>query len=155
LEEELQKLQPAAARQEFNSRLADSLPSSRTPGPSELGWLGGSRALLRLLLRVAVPAFAAVLLVALVIRQAHPPAKTGNTPSAGTTGAALKADDVEISQQFVATFDAVACLPDGEPMRFRCSQWIDDVEVRDSARGIVIQRQTPRVEIVPVGFDIY
>src|SRR6185436_2215624 len=38
---------------------------------------------------------------------------------------AMKADNVEIVEQLVATFDAVAHLPDGAPVRFRCSEWFD------------------------------
>jgi len=55
----------------------------------------------------------------------------------------------------VATFDAVGQLPDGEPIRLRCRQWRDEVILRDSARGVVIERQSPRLEVVPVKFETY
>ena len=55
----------------------------------------------------------------------------------------------------VASFDAVARLPGGEPVRFRCREWADDVVVRDPARGIVIERRTPRLEVVPVSIETY
>jgi hypothetical protein len=68
---------------------------------------------------------------------------------------ALKADDVEIDQQLVAAFDAVARLPDGQPIRFRCREWADAVVLTDTARGLVIEQRTPRLEVVPVSFETY
>ena len=67
----------------------------------------------------------------------------------------MKADNVEIVEQLVATFDAVAHLPDGAPVRFRCSEWFDDVVLRDSSRGILIQHRMPRLEVEPVSFETY
>jgi hypothetical protein len=67
----------------------------------------------------------------------------------------IKADAVEIDQQLVAAFDAVARLPDGQPIRFRCREWSDEVVLRDSARGIVIEQRMPRLEVVPVSFETY
>jgi hypothetical protein len=55
----------------------------------------------------------------------------------------------------VAAFDAVARLPDGQPVRFRCREWSDGVVLRDSARGIVIEQRMPRLEVVPVSFETY
>ena len=43
---------------------------------------------------------------------------------------APRADNVEIDQQLVAAFDAVARLPDGQPVRFRCREWADAVVLR-------------------------
>jgi hypothetical protein len=67
----------------------------------------------------------------------------------------LKADKVEIDRQLVADFDAITDLPGAQPMRFRCEQWVDKVRLRDTAAGLVIERTTPRVKIVPVRFDTY
>jgi hypothetical protein len=67
----------------------------------------------------------------------------------------LKADDVEFDQQLVASFDAVARLPSGQPVRFRCREWSDEVVLRDSVSGIVIEQRTPRLEVVPVSFETY
>jgi hypothetical protein len=67
----------------------------------------------------------------------------------------LKADDVQIDEQLVSTFDAVAPLPSGEPVRFRCRQWLDEVVLRDSKRGVEVTRRVPRVEVVPVSFETY
>ena len=80
-------------------------------------------------------------------RRAGPPAVPGKS--------ALKADDVEIDQQLVASFDAIARLPSGLPVRFRCREWADEVVLRDTARGIVIEQRAPRLEVVPVSFETY
>ena len=64
-------------------------------------------------------------------------------------------DEIEIGRKLVATFDAVAELPSGEPVRFRCQEWSDTTVFRDRARGIAIERSTPRLEIVPISFDTY
>jgi hypothetical protein len=68
---------------------------------------------------------------------------------------ALKADNVEFDQQLVASFDAVARLPSGQPVRFRCREWADAVVLRDSASGIEVEQRTPRLEVVPVSFETY
>jgi hypothetical protein len=81
-----------------------------------------------------------------------------NLPSGRETaapGSPLKADDVQIDEQLVSTFDAVAPLPSGEPVRFRCRQWLDEVVLRDSKRGVEVTRRVPRVEVVPVSFETY
>jgi hypothetical protein len=62
---------------------------------------------------------------------------------------------VEIDRQLLAQFEAVGRLPDGRPVRFRCSQWMDDLLVRDSADGLILKRTAPRLEIVPIGFETY
>ena len=67
----------------------------------------------------------------------------------------LKADTVEIAREWVGSFDAVARMPGGEPVRFRCREWTDAVVWRDSAHGIVVEQRTPRLEVVPVSFDTY
>ena len=67
----------------------------------------------------------------------------------------LRADKVEIERQLVANFDAIGKLSTGEPVRFRCEQWLDKVQLRDSAAGMVIERTVPRLEIVPIRFETY
>jgi hypothetical protein len=67
----------------------------------------------------------------------------------------VKADKVEFGQDLVATFDAVARLPSGQPVRFRCRQWSDQMVMRDSSKGLVIEERTPRLEVVPVRFETY
>jgi hypothetical protein len=155
-EADLQTLRPASPPQKALNRLRAELsarsarhslpPTNRKSGPS---WLG--------LLRWLAPAAAAVA-VAVVLLQEHgsqPQIQPQLHPRMASTRPSLKADQVEIDRQLIANFDAVARLPTGEPMRFRCQQWIDKVALRDSADGLVIQRTTPRLEIVPVNFETY
>lgn len=66
-----------------------------------------------------------------------------------------KADDVEIDRRLVAAYDAVAQLPDGQPVRFHCREWADNVVLRDPVRGLVIEQRMPRMEIVPVRIETY
>jgi len=68
---------------------------------------------------------------------------------------AVRADDVEIDRQLVDAFDAVATMPDGEPVRVRFQQWMDEVVLRDNKHGVAIQQRTPRFEVIPVGFETF
>ena len=68
---------------------------------------------------------------------------------------AMKADDVKIDQRLVSSFDAVARLPGGEPVRFRCENWMDQMVLKDSSKGWVVNNRQPRFEVVPVGFETY
>lgn len=109
-------------------------------------------------LRWLVPtaAAAAAAFALLVAEHANVPQKGSATqPLVSSARPVLKADKVEIDRQLVAGFDAVARLPSGQPVRFRCQQWMDKVRLRDSGAGLVIERTTPRLEIVPVCFETY
>ncbi len=102
------------------------------------------------------PLAAAACLVALVLgydASRHPKAKPDSV--ATTAASPLKANDVQIDRRLVASFDALARLPDGAPLRLRCRQWSDKVVVVDSGNGVVIEQTQPRLEIVPVNFEIY
>jgi len=100
--------------------------------------------------RWLVPA-TAVLVFGLVLWRGYAP--VGRPQQ--TASAPVRADDVRIDQQLVSTFDTVATLPSGEPMRFRCREWMDEVVLRDSKRGVEVARRVPRVEVVPVRFETY
>lgn len=97
-----------------------------------------------------------VVIASLVLIRAHmgsggQPRKTdllANTP-------AVKADDIEIQSELVSSFDTVARLPSGEPVRYRCREWVDEVTLRDRDRGIMVEKRTPRVEVIPVSFETY
>ncbi len=104
---------------------------------------------LPLVLRWLVPA-AVPVIVAIIWRANLPAGRRLQTASAP-----VKADDVQIDQQLVSTFDTVATLPSGEPVRFRCREWMDEVVLRDSRRGVEVARRVPRVEVVPVRFETY
>jgi hypothetical protein len=110
-------------------------------------------------LRLAIPAAAAVLLAALIIwrnTSSSKPQAQRPKSNAGTLAVTpLKADDVKIDQELVSSFDTLARLPGGEPVRFRCNQWVDQITLSNKAQGLVLQERTPRLEVVTVGFETY
>jgi hypothetical protein len=55
----------------------------------------------------------------------------------------------------MSSFDAVARLPGGEPVRFRCENWMDQVVLSDKSRGLVVENRKPRVEVVAMGYETY
>ncbi len=153
-EQELRKLKPAKAPEPCLARLAQAVPGRtdpesvslaerhRSPGWPWLRWLApagiGAAALVFFFWRAGV----------------HPSAPgTAQLPPGQET--ALRADQVEVDQQLIAVFDTIEKLPDGRPVRFRCREWSDNVVVRDSARGVVIENRTPRLEVVPVRFEAF
>ena len=83
----------------------------------------------------------------------HPSAGESKATAAESTG--IKANAVQVGHSLLASFDTIAQVPGGEPVRFRCREWQDDVVVHDDAHGLVISKSTPRVEIVPVRFEVY
>jgi len=104
-------------------------------------------------LAFAEPAVAILLVALLVWRAVQPAVLPGKNDLGRTPG--LQANAVHVDHSLVASFDAVAQLPGGEPVRFHCRQWQDDVVVHDDANGVTISRRTPRVEVVPVRFETY
>jgi hypothetical protein len=110
-----------------------------------------------LLLRWLAPtAAAAALVVALLFWCTHakPGQQHANVPTVPAK-VSPNPDEVEIDRQLVALFDTVAQLPSGQPVRFRCRQWSDEVVFRDPAGGLVVERRTPRLEVVPVRLEVY
>jgi hypothetical protein len=83
----------------------------------------------------------------------YPESSVKEKPLAVANG--LKADDVQVDQELVSSFDVVAKLPGGEPVRFRCQKWRNQLLVTDKSRGIEIEQSNPRVEVVPVRFETY
>ena len=153
----LRRTRPVKLPEELRSRLLAAAPPKKArsappwPALAILGWLR--------VLRLAVPAAAVVLIAAVVVwRNAFPskPGPTGSKSRSGMTVAApLKADEVKIEHDLVSSFDTLARLPGGEPVRFRCNQWLDEVTFSNKAQGLVLQERTPRLEIVTVGFETY
>ena len=149
-EKELRSLRPARPPAELIERLRELEPALAVPasgGNTQWHWAH--------LLRWLVPA-TAVLLAAGFVWFKHSQPRTQHGPSlAVTVPPALKADTVQIDEQLVGAFDAVGRLPNGEPVRFHCREWMDNVVLRDKTRGVVIEQRSPRVEVVPVRFETY
>ena len=155
-EADLKRLRPARPPEDLLERLEETRPGHHAGGnsvragwrmkpnwPAPWGWLA------------AAGGVAAMLVSLLVWNPQRPTRRPNDVSNSAQNTAALKADKVDIDQQLVESFDAVAQLPNGEPVRFRCSEWRDQIVLRDSARGVVIQRQIPRFEVVPVRFETY
>jgi hypothetical protein len=137
-------------RRNSTERPADYKPAiEQTPGrslPLRPGWI---------LRALGAGAVAVVVAMLFWLRPAAEIGKTTPQPRVTQAKTALKADNVEIDRQLLTSFDAVARLPGGEPVRFRCREWMDQLVVRDSSRGVVIEQRAPHLEIVPVGFETY
>jgi hypothetical protein len=155
-EAELHRLKPAEPPEEFMARLAESQPMPRVQ-PSVRSWPARQPDVWRVLLRWLAPAMAgAAVVAALLVWQVNKPeGRSASQAVIASAKPALKANDVEIDRQLVAAFDAVARMPGGEPVRFRCREWMDNVVLRDSAQGVEVEQRTPRLEVVPVGFETY
>ena len=148
LEAELRRVVPAPPPEEFMARLLaakPALPAVRTKPLVRLRPSAGFD-LSAWLMRWLMPATAVVIGMLVVWRV--------NLPGANAAPA-LSADNVQIDEQLVSDFDTVAPLASGEPVRFRCRTWMDKVVLRDKARGVMIEKETPRVEVIPVSFETY
>lgn len=154
-EKELLKLRPARPAQEFLDRLAQDRPKTqknRTPSGLQLiarwrSWIGWSLGAAMALLLVSSGFVSYRARQTPVHQAAQPVVKSAESP--------LRADNVEIDRQLVGSFDTVTQLPNGEPVRLQCREWLDAIVLRDSTRGVVIERQAPRFEVVPVRFETY
>ena len=153
----LRRTRPVKLPEELRSRLLAAAPPKKArsappwPALAVLGWLR--------VLRLALPAAAVVLIAAVVVWRNASTSKPGVTDQKSSTGmiaaTPLKADEVKIDEELVSSFDTVARLPGGEPVRFRCNQWLDEITLSNKAQGLVLQERTPRFEIVTVGFETY
>jgi hypothetical protein len=154
-EAELRGAAPAPLPEHFMARLQAAKPATeparRTPIQPAVGkprWPGW--------LRWLAPVMAlAVALAGWLVFQGN---FTGGSsvkkqPLAAATG--FKADNVQLDEELVSSFDVVALLPGGQPVRFRCRQWRDQLVVTDKNHGVEIQQSSPRVEVVPVRFETY
>ena len=156
-EARLRRTRPVKLPEELRSRLLAAAPPTKArsappwPALAVLGWLR--------VLRLALPAAAVVLVAAVVIWHNASPSRPGPAGSRSSSGmvvaAPLKADEVKIQHDLVSSFDTLARLPGGEPVRFRCNQWLDEITFSNKAQGLVLQERTPRLEIVTVGFETY
>ena len=152
-EAELRRTPPARLPDQFMARLRAAKPCAEPTRREHRqpvaimpdGWR---------LWRWLTPALAVAVAGLLVVRANF---KAGNSvekaPLAATFG--LKADDVQVDQQLVSSFDVVAKLPGGEPVRFHCRKWNDQLVVTDPNDGVEVEQNSPRVEVVPVRFETY
>jgi len=158
-EVQLRATRPAKLPADFWSRLLaagpprKARPGAAWPAPAAMGWLR--------VLRWLVPATGltvVTLMVGRVFLSSNGPKPTPSAASLASplsAASALKPDDVQIDQELVSSFDTLARLPSGEPVRYRCRQWLDQVTLRDKAHGVIFKESTPRVEVVTVGFETY
>ena len=154
LERELRDLTPSPFPRELSERLEQAWNrGDQVPAPRQCDWPSAIR---RSWLRWLAPAAAAVAAAfALILLLGHQGIRGHATTKTATAPAALNANDVEIDRQLVASFQAVATLPGGEPVRVRCREWMDQVVLRDAARGLTIEQRTPRFEIIPVELETF
>jgi hypothetical protein len=93
--------------------------------------------------------------LALVIWLNQSNGANSGTPLRSDVPRALQADAVEIDRQLIGAFEAIATLPDGEPVRLRVREWMDEVVLRDTAHGVAVQQRSPRIEVIPVSFETF
>ncbi len=160
-EDELRRLSPAKVPDELAERLIDARQevapvkpvreSRACRAPAWCTWMFRFRPA-STALGVALVVLVAALAFTLLQRPRPIPNQSRPVAAAAPT---LRADDVQIDRQLVNTFDAVATLPDGEPVRVRCREWMDEVVLRDTEHGVAIQQRTPRFELIPVRFETF
>ena len=143
----LRRMTPAPVPVEFMARLQAAKPlpalvktASRKPAWSGIAWWK--------ILGWATPALAAALSVLLYVTpRVAQPYKSAHGLHV--------ADDVKVDHELVTSFDVVATLPDGQPVRFRCLRWNDQMIVTDKRSGLEIEQSNPRVVVTPVRFETY
>lgn len=154
-ERELRTLKPAAPPAGFIRRLETSVRQAAAAGPPLTRRAGTERASWwrALLVRWLVPAAALITLGLFAWRTVAP--SPDPLPLTHLADPAVRADEVRIDQTLLSSFDAITRLPDGEPVRIRCQAWVDDVVLKDSARGVEVRKRSPRLEVIPVRFETY
>ncbi len=156
VEAELRRLKPAEPPKDFMARLAEIPRAAPAPPARHCESVSPANSWLHLL-RWLAPATAVVALVLAALVWLPPrtdPEPGGPVPDQAARSV-LKPDDVQIGRQWIAAYDALAQMPGGEPVRVRCQEWMDEVVLRDSARGVQIEQRTPRLEIVSVSLDTF
>lgn len=153
LEKELAAMRPASAPDSLLNRLRKLPRSTATQRGEVPGFAIWFNRLLRPLAAAAVVIMAAVSAGWwLQVRQDDVLPKP---TAAAQIDPVLTASEVDIEQTLVASFETVARLPDGQSVRFRYEEWLDEFRVRDDMRGVVVERREPRVELVPIRYETY
>lgn len=151
-ENDMRRVAPAAAPEELTDRLHAARPSAQPANPVRPNRISGSYDWL-VSLRWLVAATPVIIAVIAIVRIESRPHIVATKPDAAAAG--ITANDVRVDHALVSSYDAVAQLPNGEPVRFRCNKWMDDVVMKDKSHGLVIQQSSPRVEVIPVRFETY
>ena len=125
-ERQLRRTRPARLPADFTARLlaAEPTPAAGIEPVPHVPLFADCFRTLRQALRWLIPATAMALAVMVAWHGTSPFTSRPAGSPAGRAAAAplLKADDVKIDQRLVSSFDAVARLPGGEPVRFRCAR---------------------------------
>jgi hypothetical protein len=109
-------------------------------------------------LRWLVPTSAVAVALALALWKAEwkrQPGLDRGAPTVVASARPILVEKLQIDRRLVQDYEIVARLPNGEPMRFRYSEYMETVLLRDAETGAEVQRRVPGVEIVPVGFETY
>jgi hypothetical protein len=151
-ESELRRLTPAAPNSALLRRIRQAGSRARAVSPLRRdparSWLN----LLKWLMPATASGMALVLVTSLLWTAGqNEPDRALPAPSRTL----IKADQVHIDRELVASFQTVAESPEGLPVRFELQEWMDRVTFRDTSRGIIVEQRSPRVEIVPVRFESY
>ena len=149
-EAELRRTRPARLPNHFMARLQAAKPGAEPVRPAPRPRRDVSPGWWRLW-RWLAPAMTVAVAGLLVVR-ANFNARRGAEENLPQAASGLKANDVQVNQELESSFDVVAKLPGGEPVRFRCRKWRDQWSVTDTNLGVEI---VPRVEVVPVRFETY
>jgi len=151
----LRQIKPGRLPEEFHERLR-SVPWQPVVPPiahrqpiavtANFGWLW----------RSLIPATAAIIIAVVWLgRQSSNSTRSPQTPPLASTAPSLEVDTVEWSQELLSSFDAVATLPSGEPVRFRCQQWQNKLTLDDQKQGLLVENWSPQIVVVPVRFESY
>jgi hypothetical protein len=152
MEKELQRLDPAPLPGPFHRRLGSARPGTAGASTPRLSPRMPSNPLdWSVFWKWALPATAMLALVILGLHRLGQPPKPDFVRPVKLSG--LTADQVEIDRQLVNAFEGLAQLSDGQPLRFRCYDWVEHIRVRDSTQGVVFERNEPHREIIPVRYD--
>jgi hypothetical protein len=152
-EAELRRAAPARLPERLVARLQAAKP---VPAPARPALLNPAVARMpgRGVWRWLAPGLAVALAVLLVSRaDFNRGASAGKKPLVAAYR--FNADDVQVDHDLVSSFEVVATLPGGEPVRFHCRKWQDQFVVIDTHRGVEIEQSAPRIEVVPVRFETY
>ena len=152
-EADLQRLKPAEPPPALMAWLAAAAEPAADPSRESSTRQTSLWDVLAPWLRWFAPAMTAATVAVVVWR--WPRAATTSEMAQAPTRSALKPDHVQLDRRLVGAFDALAQLPGGEMVRFRCHEWTDQMVLRDAARGIEVVQSSPSFEVLPVRFETY